>query len=114
MPHVLESFKCPSQSLINDPIHSPLPSFVSATEKCLPRATLHFLLLFCVFFKRKKKLAAGRRDLGQRQPRSPRFEKADLFKPFRLQCPRVIYFLKMHALGKSRSGEYLKPEAFTT
>lgn len=54
MPLVSESFKCPLQSLINDPIHSPHLSFVSAIKKCLPRAVLHFLLLFCVFFTRKK------------------------------------------------------------
>jgi hypothetical protein len=63
----LGSFKRPLQNLIKDPIHSPLLSFVSAIEKCLPRTILHFLPLFCVFFKRKKKmLAANRCDLGLR------------------------------------------------
>lgn len=108
MPRVLESFKCPLQSFINDPIHSPRMSFVSAIKKCLPRALLHFLLLFCVFFKRrkKKKLAVGRTDLGQSQPRArelpfskkqifsklwPRMSQGDLF---------IFIFLKSVCSGE--------------
>ena len=86
-PGVSESFKCPLQSLINDPIHSPLPSFVSATEKCLPRAILHFLLLFSVFLKKKKKVGFETRGLGSALRKSRSVQNS--FAP---RCPSVISF----------------------
>lgn len=57
-------FQMPFTEPHQRPDSFPLPSFVSATEKCLPRAILHFLLLFCVFFKRKKKVGFSTLRLG--------------------------------------------------
>lgn len=117
-PRVSESFKCPLQSFVNDPIHSPLTSFVSAIKKCLPRAILHFLLLFCVFFKRRRKKKSWRRDAltWVKVSRELRISKKQIFSkllPRMSQCDLFIIFFKKRALGKRKSGEYLKPEAFT-
>lgn len=95
----------------------PLPSFVSATEKCLPRAILHFLLLFCVFFKRKKKVGFSTLRLGSAN--RLRVSKKQIFwKLFCPRCPTVIYFFKKIKNACAREekipGMYLKPEAFRT
>lgn len=54
----------------------PLLSFVSATEKKCPLlAILHFLLLFCVFFKNVTEGPSGQRDRDKRTTQTPSFLK---------------------------------------
>lgn len=53
----------------------PLLSFVSATEKCPLLAILHFLLLFCVFFKNVTEGPSGQRDRDKRTTQTPSFLK---------------------------------------
>ena len=77
----------------------PLPSFVSATEKCLPRAILHFLLLFCVFLK-KKKVGFETQGLGSALRKSRSVQNS--FAP---RCPSVIFFFFLNA----RAGEEKLP-----
>lgn len=70
------------------------------------------------FFKRRRKKKSWRRDAltWVKVSRELRISKKQIFSkllPRMSQCDLFIIFLKKRALGKRRSGEYLKPEAFT-
>lgn len=80
--------------------------------------------LFCissfyfVFSLKEEKKKSWRRDAltWVKVSRELRISKKQIFSkllPRMSQCDLFIIFFKKRALGKRRSGEYLKPEAFT-